>query len=107
MRLVQRLSAGRPLALIASLFLFGCPQRYEIKSHFWNQSGLPKKLCGENPEIAKSGLYRRLNDDQCGSQKPPCYQFVSYCNPSIVRYLPILDTELNEMLDQYVGPEHQ
>lgn len=96
---LARLCKAAPL-LVLGLSLYGCPQRQEIKAHFWNQSGLPKAICAL-PGAAKSGVYRRLNDDQCNGVPAPCYQFVSYCDPNIVHYLPILDTELNDLLDKY------
>lgn len=90
--------------------LTGCqvPQRAEINVHMWNQGGLPKALCDKYPEIARSGIYRRLNDELCTPQHPaPCYEFLSYCNPRVAHYLSIQDAEYNQLLDKYLGPEGQ
>lgn len=104
MRLAQKSLA----ALLLASLLSGCPKREEIRAHMWMQSGIPASVCQANPAVAKSGLYRRLNDVNCPAGKaPPCYEFVSYCSPQVVHYLSILDSEFNTLLDQYIGPDQQ
>lgn len=89
--------------LLLALSLYGCPKREEIRAHMWLQSGLPAAVCSQAPDAAKSGIYRRLNDDQCPKGKaPPCYEFISYCNPQVRHYLSIQDQEFNDMLDKYL-----
>lgn len=98
-------SAGLLLVLILS----SCqvPTRPEINIHMWKESGLPKAVCAAHPEVARSGIYRRLNDDACkAANKPiPCYEFLSYCNPRVAHYLSIQDEEYNKLLDTYLGKQ--
>lgn len=94
---------ARLLVLVLSSFLLGCPTRQEINTHIWQESGLPKAVCALSPDVAKSGIYRRLNDDQCSPQHPvPCYEFISYCNPIAAKYLAISGQEYNDLLDAYL-----
>lgn len=90
---------NRLALLISFLALTGCPNRAEIRAHLWLESGIPKKICAAVPEVAKSGIYRKLNDGR--------YEFISYCNPEIAHYLSIQDAELNDILNRYIGPEQQ
>ncbi len=92
---------------LPALILSGCITRQEIKSEIWMQSGLPPALCAAHPEIARSGIYRRLNDDVClrAHKKIPCYEVVSYCRPEIAHYYSILDSRLEEILDALLPKE--
>jgi len=101
----RKLSVAHRLVLaLSTLLLAGCPKREEIKAEMWLQSGIPAKVCAEKPEVAKSGIYRRLNDDVCKAhnQAIPCYEFLSYCKPQVAHYFSILDSKFNDLLDKYL-----
>lgn len=103
MRQVPKSSVVLLLALIPSLY--GCPMltRAQVDIHMWQESGLPKAVCTAHPEVAKSGLYRRLNDNLCPANQPaPCYEFLSYCNARVAHYLSIQDQEYNDLLNAYL-----
>jgi hypothetical protein len=70
----------------------------------WNEGGLPAAVCKAHPEVARSGIYRRLGDEACkaAGKAVPCYEFLSYCNPRVAHYLSIQDEEYNALLDAYL-----
>lgn len=84
------------MALLLSTLLLpalsGCVSRAEIKAEIWLQSGLPKDLCERYPDIAKSGLYRKLNSGK--------YEFLSYCKPQVKKYVSMHGDKFNEFLDE-------
>ena len=77
---------------LLGLAISGCITRQEIDAHIWLQSGIPATVCQASPKIAKSGIYRKLNNGK--------YEFISYCSPLIRHYLSIKDSEYEELLEK-------
>lgn len=87
------------LSILCLLALNGCISRQEVLAEVWLESGIPASAC--NADVAKSGVYRRLNDDICTEKhlKIPCYEFLSYCNPAIKNSVRFNGTKFNAILD--------
>lgn len=85
--------------LLSTMSLQGCLNRQQILAEVWLESGIPAESC--TPEVAKSGVYRRLNDDICqrAGKKVPCYEFISYCNSNIRNSVRFNGTKFYEILD--------
>lgn len=67
-----------------------------------NANALPD-LCLRVPELWNYGFYRRLNDKSCpGDVKPPCYEFISFCDPRAEHMLGIRDDDLKKILDAFL-----
>ena len=89
--------------LLLTPLLQACPKRQEIEAEIWINSGIPAQHC--TPEVAKRGIYRRLNDDACREKgKPPgCAEFISYCTPEVTNYIAFNKDKLRELLDEAFG----
>lgn len=69
-RLGKFLATAVPL-LLMGLLLTACPTRKEVDAEIWQNSGLPVDLCAKTPDLAKYGIYRKLDSGK--------YEFISYC----------------------------
>lgn len=89
-----------PALLFSLLSLPGCKSytRAEVKAEIFLNSGIPAKICQDYPEVAKSGIYRKLNDGN--------FEFLSYCHPEIVKYYSLYGPKFEEVLDALL-PENK
>jgi hypothetical protein len=87
------------LALLLLTILPACPNRVEIRAHFFDNTGIPEHVCAKYPELWEFGMFRKLNDGK--------YEFVSYCKPEAQLYLDIYKDDLNNMLDKYLPEKRQ
>lgn len=88
------------LSLLSLLALNGCVKRDEVLAEVWLESGIPAAQCTD--AVKKSGVYRKLNDDQCEAHHQPhgCVELISYCSPAIRDSVRFNGTKFYQILNQ-------
>jgi hypothetical protein len=74
-----------------------CVSRKRIKAAIWLNTGIPKALCDERPELYNLGFYRQLNNGK--------WELVSYCSEHAAQYLTIYSKDLEKILDETLPKE--